>query len=204
MVEKRDPATPTGAADAPAMPREVAAAELRVPEGFAGFDARQLGWATGGSAFWEDYAPGERIDHVDGMTIDETDHTTATRLYQNTARVHFDAHQMASSRFGRRLMYGGHVISVAWALAYNGLENALGILAWNGGSHAAPTFAGDTLYAFSEVVDKQPLAGRGDVGALRIKLGAAKNLDAARQPLDPKDERRVLELDLWLLVGRRG
>jgi 2-methylfumaryl-CoA hydratase len=204
MVEKRDPATPTGAADVVETPGAVAASELAVPLGFGGMDppppgggwviphASDTALATGGQYFWDDYTIGERIDHVDGMTIDETDHTSATRLYQNSAKVHFNAHQMASSRFGKRLMYGGHVISVAWALAFNGLENVLGILAWNGGSHVAPTFAGDTLYAVSEIVDKQPLAGRDDVGALRIKLTATKN--------GPTD--KVLELDLWVMTRR--
>jgi 2-methylfumaryl-CoA hydratase len=189
LVEKRG-AAPTGANDAPALPKEVPAAELRLP---AGLDlARWPAWAAGGTAFWDDFAVGQRIDHVDGMTIDEADHTAATRLYQNTARVHFDAHQMAGSRFGRRLVYGGHVVSVAHALAFNGLENAVVMLAWNGGTHVAPSFAGDTIYARSEVLDKAPLAGRHDAGALRIRMTATKNGDAEV----------VLELDCWLAVVR--
>jgi 2-methylfumaryl-CoA hydratase len=200
MVEKRDPSTPTGAADAPVLPKSVPAAELRAPALHLPAD---LSRTTGGRAYWEDYEPGERIDHLDGMTIDDGDHTTATRLYQNTARVHFNAHAMAGSRFGKRLVYGGHVISVAYALAYNGLENALGMLAWNAGSHTNPTFAGDTIYAWSEVLEKAPLDGRTDVGALRLKLCAAKNVDPSRDPLAENDERKVLELDLWLAVARR-
>ncbi len=199
MVEKREPAKPTGAADAPDLPKEVPAAELSAPPGFDGHHS--VAWATGGAAFWEDYTAGQRIDHADGMTIDETDHTMATRLYQNTARVHFNQHQMAASRFGKRLVYGGHVISVAYALAYNGLENAVGMLAWNAGSHLNPTFAGDTLYAWSEVLDKAPLAGRTDLGVLRIKLSAAKNVDPSKEPVP--DAHKVLDLDSWLLVLRR-
>jgi 2-methylfumaryl-CoA hydratase len=159
-------------------------------------------WANG-AHFWDDYQVGERIDHVDGMTIDETDHTMATRLYQNPARVHFNQHVMAGSRFGKRLMYGGHVISVAYALAWNGLENALFMLAWNGGAHLNPTFAGDTIYAWSEILDKQPLPGRDDLGALRIKLHAVKNVDPTREALVEKDARKVLELDYWAGVVRR-
>ena len=33
---------------------------------------------------------GERIDHVDGVTVEEAEHQIATRLYQNTARIHFN------------------------------------------------------------------------------------------------------------------
>jgi 2-methylfumaryl-CoA hydratase len=210
MVNKRDPGTPTGAEDSPEMPREVPASELVVP---AGLDlSKYSGWESGGSALFEDYEEGERIDHVDGMTIEESDHTTATRLYQNTAKVHFNAHAMKESRFGKRLMYGGHVISIARALSFNGLENALGILAWNGGAHANPTFAGDTIYAYSEVLAKAELPGRKDVGALRLRLVAVKNVDPSAESVPrqvEKDGKKsyhpsvVLDLDHWVSMPRR-
>ena len=95
---------------------------------------------------------GERIDHADGMTVEEAEHQLATRLYQNTARVHFDQHAAERGRFGRRLIYGGHVISLARALSFNGLANAFHVAAINGGRHVAPLFAGDTVYAWSEVL----------------------------------------------------
>ena len=49
---------------------------------------------------FEDYQAGERIDHVDGMTVEEAEHMLATRLYQNTARVHFNALSEAKGRSG--------------------------------------------------------------------------------------------------------
>ena len=116
--------------------------------------------ALAGSPFrWGDYEIGERIDHVDGMTVEEAEHMLATRLYQNTAKVHFDQFAQSGSRFGKRLIYGGHVISLARALSFNGLGNAFHIAAINGGRHVAPLFAGGTVYAWSEVLDKQPAAG---------------------------------------------
>jgi 2-methylfumaryl-CoA hydratase len=143
------------------------------------------------------------------MTIEEADHVQATRLYHNTAQVHFDARTMESSRFGKRLVYGGHVIGVALALAANGLQTMLKIAAWNGGAHVAPTFAGDTMRAFTEVVERAELPSRRDVGALRLRLTAAKNVSAADlagiQPLlsGTKDSRIVLELDFWGLFPRK-
>ena len=79
--------------------------------------------AAGSRHRWDDYEPGERIDHVSGITLEDSDHMFSTRLYQNTARVHFDAYAGKSTRFGRRLAYGGHVISLARALSFNGLAN---------------------------------------------------------------------------------
>ena len=89
------------------------------------------------------------------MTVEEAEHQLATRLYQNTAKVHFDALAQKDSRFGKRLIYGGVAISLARALAFNGLANAQLMLAINGGRHVNPLFAGDTLYAWSEVLDKE-------------------------------------------------
>jgi 2-methylfumaryl-CoA hydratase len=71
------------------------------------------------------------------MTIEESEHMMATRLYQNTARVHFNQQAEKAGRFGRRLIYGGHIISLARSLSFNGLANAFSIAAINGGRHVA-------------------------------------------------------------------
>src|SRR5918997_4251654 len=146
-------------------------------------DAAAYDAALAGSPFrWGDYRPGERIDHVDGMTVEEAEHQLATRLYQNTAKVHFDAHAAARGRFGRRLIYGGHVISMARALSFNGLANAFHVAAVNGGRHVAPLFAGDTVYAWSEILDTAELPERDDVGALRLRTVATRNQPASDYP----------------------
>lgn len=209
LVNKRDADRDTGAKDAPLPPESVDAADL-VPHAalsLDGFDPTD----TGGRYFFEDYAAGERIHHADGMTIDDSDHTTATRLYQNTARVHFDAHAMSKdARFGKRLMYGGHVISVARSLSFNGLENGLGMLAWNSGAHANPTFAGDTIYAWTDVLDSTRISDR--LGALRLRLVAVKNLNPMDEEIALRVERNgretyhgnvVLDLDYWLAMPIR-
>jgi len=203
MVRKRDPASPAPAPVVPALPDAVAPEALRVPPGLdlARYDRALAGARQG----WEDYAPGERIDHVDGTTIEEAEHAMATRLYQNTAKVHFNRHSEAQGRFGKRLIYGGHIISLARALSFNGLANAFRIAALNGGRHVAPCFAGDTIYAWSEVRDKAEIAGRSDVGTLRLRTVAAKDHPCADFP-DRQGEAYhaavVLDLDYWVLMPR--
>ena len=132
---------------------------------------------------------------------------TATRLWHNTAKVHFNQHVEQHGRFGRRIVYGGHVISIARALSYNGLANAQTILAINAGTHCNPTFAGDTVYAWSEVLEKIELPGRSDVGALRTRLVATKDRACGEFPLRAEDGKYlpevVLDLDLTLLMPRR-
>ena len=82
----------------------------------------------------------------------------ATRLWQNTAKVHFDA---TARPDGKRLIYGGHVISMARGLSFNGLANAQMIVGLNAGAHANPCFSGDTVRAWSEVLDKAEIAAPG-------------------------------------------
>lgn len=179
--------------------------------------------ATGCDKFWEDYVAADRTDsqgaaevlkfhraapilHPAGVTIDETDHTLATKLYQNTARVHFDLHHMKNSRFGRRLIYGGQIISIARALSFDGFENALSIAAINGGSHLNPTFAGDTIYATSTPLTKWPVNDR--LGALQVELAAYKNVDLSSAafssaPASATQASKVLSMDITLFIPRR-
>jgi 2-methylfumaryl-CoA hydratase len=170
MVRKRDAAASAPDPVVPELPDAVPIEELVCPFGVA---AGRYDFERAGSGFvWDDYAVGERIDHVDGMTIEEAEHMLATRLYQNTAKVHFNQHVERAGRFGKRIVYGGHIISLARALSFNGLANAQVVAAINGGRHTAPSFAGDTIYAWSEVLARHELPGRGDVGALRIRTVA--------------------------------
>ncbi len=206
MVNKRDAASPACEPEVPTLPDAVDAATLQVPAklDLRGYDAE----AAGDARLWDDFTVGEKIDHVDGMAIEEAEHQMATRLYQNTAKVHFDLHRAAETRFGRRIVYGGHVISLARAISFNGLASACRIVGLNGGRHTAPSFAGDTIYAWSEVLEKTELAGRSDAGAVRIRTVAAKNHPCEAFPdlgEDGKDHpAKVLDLDYWALMPRRA
>ena len=204
MVRKRDPAAPAPAPHVPELPEAVPVSALHVPAGlkFTGYDP-----ALGGAPhLWDDYSVGERIDHLDGYTIEEAEHQLATRLYQNTARVHFDQHRAVGERFGRRLIYGGHIISLARALSFNGLANACLVAAINGGRHVNPTLAGHTIYAWSSVLDKQPVEGRGDLGALRLRTIATRDHPCTEFPGRLPDGKYpgavVLDLDYWVLMPR--
>jgi 2-methylfumaryl-CoA hydratase len=205
MVRKRDKAAACGEAVVPKL------AERVDPAGFGAHVPRQAVGSydttlAGAPHLWGDYEVGERIDHVDGMTLEEAEHQMATRLYQNTAKVHFNQHTEGQGRFGRRLVYGGVVLSLARALSFNGLANAFQIAAINGGRHVAPCFAGDTVYAWSEILEKCAVGDRADIGALRVRLVAAKNQSCAGLPY--KDaaggylEGVVLDLDAWVLLPR--
>jgi 2-methylfumaryl-CoA hydratase len=204
LVRKRDVAAATPTEHVPDLPKVVDTAVLSNACPILQMSAYDTTFAGSPHRF-SDYSPGERIDHVDGMTVEEAEHQLATRLYQNTARVHFDQHTAKDSRFGRRLIYGGHVISIARALSFNGLANAFRIAAINSGRHVAPFFAGDTVYAWSEVIDVAPLPGRSDLGALRLRTVATKNRPCSDYPDKVEhgyDPAVILDLDYWSLVPR--
>src|ERR1700722_12120986 len=132
MVRKRDPAAPVAAELVPPLPKALHPSALG--NACPLLKANSYDFVLAGSPYrWGDYEPGERIDHADGMTVEEAEHQLATRLYQNTARVHFNQFTEGQGRFGRRLIYGGHVISLARALSFNGLANAFHVAAINGG-----------------------------------------------------------------------
>ncbi|HYC36540.1 MAG TPA: MaoC family dehydratase [Usitatibacter sp.] len=201
MLAAREGAT--GKSGKAAVPAQVAAQDFRACVSDVGPLTAEV---TGSARLWEDYQPGDRIDHPGGMTVEEADHMLATRLYQNNARVHFDARQAAQGQHGRRLVYGGHVISLCRALSYDGLENAFAVAAIHGGTHANPLFAGDTLYCRHEVVSKDALPGRVDVGALRLRMLGVKNQDLeglVSPAMGAKHPAVVLDLDYRVLIPRR-
>ncbi len=202
MVRKRDEAAPAPEASVPELPESVE--EISILDGV---DFERWDIARAGSPMrWIDYRPGERIDHINGVTIEESEHMMATRLWQNTAKVHFDQHAASQARFGRRLVYGGHIISLARALSFNGFANAGLISSINGGAHANPAFAGDTIHAWSEVLERIEIPGRKDCGALRLRTVAAKDLPCDDFPLKDADGKYdpavVLDLDYTVLVPR--
>ncbi len=204
MVRKRDENAPAPAEHVPALPKVMGPETLG--DACPAIDAEAYDVTLAGSLHrFEDYTVGENIDHVDGMTVEEAEHMIATRLYQNTAKVHFNQFTEKDGRFGRRLIYGGHVISLARALSFNGLANAFHIAAINGGRHVAPLFAGDTVFAWSEVLAKAELPGREDVGALRLRTIATKNRPCADFPVragEDYDPSVILDLDYWVLLPR--
>jgi len=197
MVRKKVPDAPAPETVIPTLSAALAPDDLMIPEGL---DFSHYDFALAGEAHrWGDYAIGEKIDHVDGTTIEDSEHMIATRLWQNTSKVHFDV--LAREQW-QRLIYGGHVISLARTLSFNGLANAQMIAGINAGAHVNPCVAGDTVRAWSEVLDKAETTAPG-VGALRLRTVATKG-DSAPTTLRGADGKYLpdilLDLDYWVLM----
>jgi len=184
---------PKREAESPAPPEHVPVlAASADPTGFDCPTLEQWDTAIAGAPYrLGDYRNGEKIDHVDGVTVEEAEHQLATRLYQNPARVHFNklAHDP-------RLVYGGHAMSIARALSFNGLGSAFRVAAINSARHVAPLHAGATVFAWSEILDVRRL--RAHVGALRIVTRATVDEPCFSFPVAGPS--LILELDYWAVV----
>ena len=206
MVRKKNKKLKKVKPKIPDLPKEVSKEEVkRIAESYnfncANFNFRE----SGSNLTLEDYKIDEKINHIDGMTIESAEHMMATKLYQNNAKVHFNQFIEKSGRFGRRIIYGGHIISLARALSFNGLSNAFKIIAINGGTHASPCFAGTTVFAWSTILDKTEISD--SLGALRIRtngIGDAQAYQFQHMNAGGKyDPSVLLSLDYWALIPRK-
>ena len=181
----------------PDLPDKVKTKDFNLIENF---DVDKWSSSVSGSSFYfNDYSEEEEIHHLDGQTIEEAEHQIATRLYQNNARVHFNQHIEKSGRFGKRIIYGGYIISLARAISCNGLANTFKLAAIHSGKHSAPTFAGDTIYAWSKILEKEII--HKNVGAMMIRTLASKNDSKMNFP-DKKNltDNIVLDLEYSVLI----
>ncbi len=202
MVNKRDEAAPVENAPPTTPAPFVPANELLLPPGL---DLSAYNTELAGSPHvFEDYKVGEKIDHVDGMTVEEAEHQLATRLYQNTARVHFNALAQQSSRFGKRLIYGGVAISLARAIAFN--ASATPLTCWR--STAAATSI-RCLPAIRFMRGAKCSARKISVAPARcvLRLVATKNKPCAgisrQDAAGEYDPAVVLDFDYWAAIPKR-
>ncbi|MXW49946.1 MAG: MaoC family dehydratase [Gammaproteobacteria bacterium] len=124
---------------------------------------------TGDSNYFEDFEPGAVMRHARGKTMCEQDNVGITLQVLNTAEGHFNEDLMQKNAMGREgwnapLQFGGVTIAMVIGLAMQDTgENAIAEIGFDKIRLRAPVFHGDTLYAYSEVLEKrqgdQPDAG---------------------------------------------
>jgi acyl dehydratase len=118
--------------------------------------------------YFEDFGVGDVYEHARGKTVGEIDNVLITNLVMNTAQGHFNEHLMSSNPIGHRITFGGVTASLVIGLAMEDTgEQGLAELALDKIRFRTPVLHGDTLYAFSEVMDKRDFdaaaAGRPDL-----------------------------------------
>ena len=206
MVRKKNKSLPKIESVIPKLNSEVTKEEVIAISKDYQFEMKNYDFTAAGSDLvFEDYKIDEKINHIDGVTVEEAEHMMATKLYQNNAKVHFNHFVEKGGRFGKRIVYGGHVISLTRSISFNGLSNAFKIIAINGGTHASPCFAGKTVFAWSKILEKVDVSDT--LGALRIRtngLGDAQPYQFQHQDQNGKFNSDVLlSLDYWALVPKK-
>lgn len=146
------------------------------------------------SLYFEDFTPGRRLAHVRGRTVTEMDNVLFTHLTMNSAQAHFNHEAMVGTPFGQRLVFGGITASIVIGLASQDTAgNALAELSLDRLRLQSPVFHGDTLMAFSEVIEAGPADGRADAGVVRFRHWGLNQRDQI-----------VCEAERSVLVKRRA
>jgi acyl dehydratase len=120
--------------------------------------------------YLEDFAVGDVYRHAHGRTISEADNTWFTLLTNNTHDVHYNADYASRTEFGRPLVVSTLTLAIVTGLSVSDVsQNAVANLGWHDVHLTAPVFAGDTLYAESEVLEVRPSSSRPGQGIVRVR-----------------------------------
>jgi acyl dehydratase len=136
------------------------------------FDAAAL---TGRGNYYEDFIVGDVYEHARGKTMEMLENVLITNLVLNTAQLHFNEHLAETAAAQKhRIVFGGVTASLVIGLAMQDTgEQAVEEVGLDKVRFRISVIHGDTLYAFSEVVDKDDNAarcrGHKDVGLVHFR-----------------------------------
>jgi len=144
--------------------------------------------------YYEEFEVGDVYEHRPGRTIGEADNTWFTLLTMNNHPLHFDAVYAAKSEFGRPLVNSCLTLSIVVGMSVSDVSyKAIGNLGWNDIKLPAPVFAGDTLYAESEVLAKRESKSRPTQGIVTVRTRGTN-----------QDRKVVIAYERTVLVPKRG
>ena len=144
--------------------------------------------------YFEDFTVGDTYEPRPGRTITQTENTWFTLLTMNQHPIHFDVEYAKHSEFGKPLVASPFTLALIVGMSVSDVsQKAIANLGWTDIKLTHPVFAGDTLYAESEVLDKRESKSRADAGIVSVR-STGKNQDGAV----------VCTFDRTMLVQRRG
>ena len=120
--------------------------------------------------FLEDFVVGDVYEHGHGRTISDTDNTWFSLLTNNPHDLHSNADYASRTEFGRPLVVSTLTLAIVTGLSVPDVsQNAVANLGWDQVRLVAPVFAGDTLYARSEVLEVRHSQSRPGQGIVRVQ-----------------------------------
>src|SRR5262245_59331675 len=151
-------------------------------------------WRESFGRYFEDFTVGDIYEHRPGRTISEADNTWFTLLTMNNHPLHFDAVYAAKSEFGKPLVNSCLTLSIVVGMSVSDVSyKAIGNLGWNDIKLTAPVFAGDTLYAESEVLGQRESQSRPTQGIVTVRTRGLN-----------QDGTVVISYERTILVPKRG
>lgn len=186
--------------------------DLWLPPYEAGRDYGSMAHLSNRDTYFEDFEPGTRMEHSRGRTVTD-EHIYLTAILDNTSQVHCNQFMIDLNPKqyvgGQLIIFGGIPFVLCLGLSCPDVgDNALGDLRYATGRHTAPLFAGDTVFAATEILGRRDLEGRPDVGVVETRLHGHKFVRAEGEKHDdaPEGWRKVqiFELDREVVVKRRS
>lgn len=143
---------------------------------------------------YEEFTVGDVYEHRPGRTVTETENTWFTLLTMNTHPMHFDTQYAQASEFGRCLIVSPFTVALMVGMSVTDVsQKAIANLGWSDIKLTHPLFAGDTLYAESEVLDKRESASRPGAGIVTVKTTGIN-----------QDGKVISTFSRTMLIARRG
>ncbi len=120
--------------------------------------------------FFEDFEVGDVFRSRLGRTISETGNVWFTCLTLNTNQSHFNVSYAERTQFGRPLVNSCLMLALVTGLSVpDTSENATANLEWTDIKLPNPVFAGDTIWAESEILSKRESRSNAHVGIVSMR-----------------------------------
>jgi 2-methylfumaryl-CoA hydratase len=201
QVFKSDPERQVSAAEIEPRPVEI---EPVLPPYREGVEYAELAHLSNGDTYFEDFTPGDTIEHSRGRVITD-EHIFLAGMLDNTAQVHCNQTMIdrdpARYLGGRLVAYGGIPFALCLGLSCPDVaDNSPCDVVYRTGRHTAPVFSGDTVFASTEVIARRDYPGRDDLGLLEVVLRGHRydRSDDGEKPIE------IFYLERELAVKRRS
>ncbi|MCH2409501.1 MaoC family dehydratase [Myxococcota bacterium] len=162
---------------------------------------------TNRDSYFEDFEPGTLIEHSRGRVVTD-EHIHMTAILDNTSQVHCNKHMIDKNPEqyvgGKLIIYGGIPFVLCLGLSCPDIgDNAIGDLIYKTGSHSAPLFSGETVYAETEILSKKDFSGRPDLGVVETRLTGHK-FERDQAKIDEWNKTQIFSLDRDLILKKRS
>lgn len=126
--------------------------------------------------YYEDFTVGDVIEHRPGRTVTEMDNVLMSMLAMNDSPLHIDAAYCETLPWGRPLVSSLVTLSIVGGMTARSTSGrAVANLGWDRIRLPAPVFAGDTLYAASEILAKRLSRSRPGEGIVSCRTTGTKS-----------------------------